>query len=99
MTGEFTLNSPLTKEDWDKIADVEMEKTTKVWFKTPSGKSVEFIPVSVIDAIKAEIKSKKFSGYANDSGSADLPDHQAHFNSGLILALEIIEKHTSGGAE
>ncbi len=49
-----------------------------------------------IEDIKKEIKSKKFKGYVNDNGSVDLPDHQAHFNSGLILALEIIDKHTSG---
>ena len=53
----------------------------------------EFISKSVIEDIKAEIKSKKFRGYANDNGGADLPDHQAHFNSGLFLALEIIDKH------
>ena len=54
------------------------------------------VPMSVIEDIKAEIKSKKFSGYANDNGSADFPDHQLHFNSGLICALDIIDKHISG---
>ena len=61
MTGEFTLNSPLTKEDWDKITDVELEHTKKIWFATPSGKRVEYIPMSVIDNIRAEIQ-KKYAG-------------------------------------
>ena len=58
--------------------------------------TVDAVPLSAIEDIRAEIKSKMFKGYANDNGSADLPDHQAHFNSGLILALEIIDKHISG---
>lgn len=41
---EIELNNPLTKEDWDKIADTELEKTEKIWFKTPSGKKIEFVP-------------------------------------------------------
>ena len=49
----------------------------------------------VLDDIKAEIKSKKFRGYANDNGGCDFPDHQLHFNSGLICALQIIDEHIS----
>ena len=60
MTGEFTLNSPLTKEDWDKLSDAELEHTKKIWFMTPSGKKVEYIPMSVIDDIKAEIRQKQW---------------------------------------
>lgn len=40
---EFTLNSPLTDEDWDKITDAEFEKTDRVTFRTKSGKTVEFV--------------------------------------------------------
>lgn len=58
MTGEFTLNSPLTKEDWDKLSDVELEHTEKIWFMTPSGKKVEYVPMSVIDDIRAEIEQE-----------------------------------------
>ena len=43
---EFTLNSPLTNEDWDKITDTEFEKTDRITFLTPSGKTVEFAKVS-----------------------------------------------------
>jgi len=87
MTGEFTLNSPLTKEDWDKIADVELEKTKRIWFKTPSGKSVEFIPMSVIDTIKAEIIEE----YKLESENL--------YGNGMNRCFEIIEKHIDGGAE
>ena len=43
---EFTLNSPLTDEDWDKITDVEFENTKSISFRTKSGKTVEFAKVS-----------------------------------------------------
>ena len=38
----FEFNSPMTKEDWDKLQDNEMEDTEEVTFKTPSGKRVTF---------------------------------------------------------
>ena len=38
----FEFNSPMTKEDWDKLQDNEMEDTVEVTFKTPSGKRVPF---------------------------------------------------------
>lgn len=43
---EFTLNSPLTDEDWDKITDAEFENSDRITFRTPSGKTVEFAKVS-----------------------------------------------------
>ena len=43
MNNTLTLNSPLTKSDWDKICDVEFEKTEHIWYITPSGKRVDFI--------------------------------------------------------
>lgn len=38
----FEFNSPMKKEDWDKLQDNEMEDTEEVIFKTPSGKRVPF---------------------------------------------------------
>ena len=52
---EFTLHSPLTKEDWNKISDAEYEKTTSVTFYTPQGRQVKYIKCEVLDKIKAEI--------------------------------------------
>lgn len=40
---EFTLNSPLTEEDLDKIYDVDMDNTSAVTFHTKHGKDVEFV--------------------------------------------------------
>lgn len=42
---EFTmeLESPMTKEDWEKITDVEMKRTDKIVFTTPSLKEVTFV--------------------------------------------------------
>lgn len=56
---EFTLHSPLSKEDWDKLTDVELEKTEHIWFETPSGKKVDYISAKVIDKIKAEINRQE----------------------------------------
>ena len=42
----FEFNSPMTKEDWDKLQDNEMEDTVEVTFKTPSGKRVPFRKVN-----------------------------------------------------
>lgn len=53
---EFTLHSPLTKEDWDKISDNELDNTDRIWFATPSGKRVDFIKADVLDKIRAEIE-------------------------------------------
>lgn len=58
MNGSFelTLNNPLTKEDWDKIMDVELEKTPSVTFKTPKGRQVKYIKADILDKIRAEIE-------------------------------------------
>ena len=38
----FTLKSPITDEQWDKITDVDFEHTDRIWFETKNGK-VEFL--------------------------------------------------------
>lgn len=47
MEGEFTftLNNPLTEEDWDKITDVDFDYTNAITFHTKHGKEVEFAKV------------------------------------------------------
>lgn len=44
-TFEFTLNNPLTEEQWDMIADVDFDHTDRIWFHTKHGKEVEFTKV------------------------------------------------------
>lgn len=44
-TFEFTLNNPLTEEQWDMITDVDMERTDRVTFRTKHGKEVAFAKV------------------------------------------------------
>lgn len=39
----ITLNSPITEEQWDDIADVDFEHTDRIWFRTKHGKEVEFV--------------------------------------------------------
>lgn len=40
---ELTLNSPLTEEQMDAITDVDFDNTSRIWFNTKHGKTVEFI--------------------------------------------------------
>lgn len=39
----FTLHSPLTEEEWDMIADVDLDHTPKIIFHTKHGKEVVFV--------------------------------------------------------
>ena len=52
---EFTLHSPLTKEDWYKLSDAEYENTMSVTFQTLQGRQVRYIKCEVLDKIRAEI--------------------------------------------
>ena len=88
---ELALSNPLTQEDWDKLTDVELEKTEKMWFKTPSGKKVEFIPLSVLNDIKAEIAEEKNDHQAIGEAWSDDTAY------GLQLALDTIDKHLKEG--
>lgn len=78
--GSFTLNSAFTKEDWDKIADVEMEKTKSVTFSTPSGREVKYISVEVLQEIRQEIEEWGKDACVKEHGCGD-------------EVLEIIDKH------
>ena len=44
-TFEFTLNNPLTEEQWDMITDVDFDRTDRITFHTKHGKEVEFTKV------------------------------------------------------
>ena len=43
--GELKMKEPLTKEDWDIIADTDFKHTSKVTFTTPHCGEVEFVKV------------------------------------------------------
>lgn len=53
---EFTLHSPLTQEDWNKLTDAEHESTLFIIFQTPQGRQVKYIKCDVLDKIRAEIE-------------------------------------------
>ena len=44
-TFEFTLNNPLTEEQWDMITDVDFDRTDRITFHTKHGKEIEFAKV------------------------------------------------------
>ena len=87
---EFTLNNPLTKEDWDKIADVELENTPSVTFKTPKGKQVKYIKSDVLDKIKAEIAELQLIGYATVDGKREIASR---------AVMQIIDKYRAESEE
>lgn len=85
---EFTLHSPLSKEDWDKISDAEHENTKSVTFQTPQGRQVRYIKCDVLDKIRAEIENVEINGHIRDVEC---------FSAGINIALEIIDKYTADG--
>lgn len=53
---EFTLHSPLTQEDWNKLTDAELKNTIFITFQTPQGRQVKYVKYDMLDKIKAEIE-------------------------------------------
>ena len=85
--GTLELKSPLTKECWDKLTDVELENTERMWFTTPNGKRVEYIKADVLDKIRAEIEQERDKVYQNRQGC------DTYYADGLDTALDIIDKY------
>lgn len=83
---EFTLRSPLTQEDWNKISDAELENTMFITFQTPQGRQVKYIKCDVLDNIRAEIDAARFL----DKDKKLFKNANA---SGLEVAMDIIDKY------
>jgi hypothetical protein len=83
--GTLELKSPLTKECWDKLADVELENTERIWFTTPGGKRVEYIKADVLEQIRADIERE--ADYQDAYVNADVA-------KGMYMAIEIMDKQT-----
>ena len=49
------IGMTISEEEWNKLTDVELERTKHIFFKTPSGKRVEYIRADVLDEIRAEL--------------------------------------------
>ena len=88
---ELTLHSSLTKEDWDKLTDAELENTMSVKFQTPSGRQVKYIKSDVLDKIRAEIADARFI----DKDTKHCKNANA---SGLEVAMDIIDKYMAEGS-
>lgn len=80
---ELRLKNPLTQDDFYKITDAELEKTKRIWFTTPSGKQVGFIPESVVGDIKADIDQQT---EMHEDGEFYIKNYDVK---------KIIDKHTS----
>ena len=92
---EFTLHNPLTKEDWNRISDVELENTTSVTFQTPQGKRVKYIKCEVLDKIRAEIKALSPEPTAYDVVDGN-PIKDAVWET-IADVLKIIDKYKTEG--
>lgn len=62
-TFELTLNNPLTEEQWDMIADVDFDRTDRIWFHTKHGKEVEFTKVIRCKDCKHFLKARNEDEY------------------------------------
>lgn len=88
---EFTLHSPLTKEDWNKILDAEHENTMYVTFQTPQGRQVRYIKCEVLDKIRAEIETVK--SIMNEEIMNHNRKDLINFIRGLNQSLIILDKY------
>lgn len=60
----FTLNSPITEEQWDAITDVDFEHTNEITFHTKHGKEVKFVKASAQqEIIRCEDCKYRDEGY------------------------------------
>ena len=60
----FTLNNPLSEEDWDYINDVDFDRTDEITFHTKHGKEVTFIKKSAQPEI---IQCREYKFASGDS--------------------------------
>ena len=87
---EFTLHSPLTKEDWNTLSDAELENTTSVTFQTPQGRQVRYIKSEVLDKIRIEIWDLQ---YGDEEKSMSDEDRADAYNNAIRQVIEIIDKY------
>lgn len=97
---EFTLHSPLTKEDWNKLSDAEHENTMSVTFQTPQGRQVRYIKCEVLDKIRSEIE-QSFDGYLVVDKDKDYASNTFKGQPAITInhVFEIIDKYTKAVEE
>lgn len=89
-TFEFTLDNPLTEEQWDMIADVDMERTDSVTFHTKHGKEVEFTKV-----VRCKDCKNHHEAHYEEDGEAPIIKHKCK----LLKGYQFSENHYCGFAE
>ncbi len=101
MSNTLTLNNPLSESDWDKLCDVELEKTKHIWFKTPSGKRVDFLRTDILDKIRAEMEQAADKQFQIAMGLSDLNERYAHIQmeNAYRHSLNVIDKYRSESEE
>lgn len=73
MSDEFTLtlNSPITEEQWDAIADVDFDYTNEITFHTKHGKEVKFVKADAQPKRNCEDCRFTFYAKAEDENDQD----------------------------
>jgi hypothetical protein len=82
----------ISEEDWNKLTDPELERTTRIFFKTPSGKRVEYIRADVLDKIRTEIMD---INVVRDEYSQRQNDYCDGVEFAKKICLQIINKYKS----
>lgn len=89
MNNTLTFNNPLSESDWDKVCDVELEKTKHIWFETPSGRKVSFVKVdAIMQKIDKELGRQRTNNRYNE-GYAD----------GILYVWKVIDDILNGVRE
>ena len=92
---EFSLHSPLSRDDWNKLLDAELDNTKSVTFQTPQGRQVRYIKCEVLDKIRAEIKQAADKQFQIAMGVSDLNERYTHIRmeNAYRHSLNIIDKY------
>ena len=80
----------ISEEEWNKLTDVELERTKHIIFKTPSGKKVNYIRSDVLDEIREEIMD---INVARDEYSQRQNDYCDGVEFAKRYFLQIIDKY------
>lgn len=74
--GGLRLKEPLTKKDWDIIADTDFKHTSKVTFTTPHCGEVEFVKVVRCEECKHRVTNEYslYYGYCTKTKLFPKPD-------------------------
>mgnify|MGYP003290544522 CR=1 FL=1 len=66
-TFELTIDNPLTEEQFDRVTDVDLERTDRIFITTKHGKEIEFAKIIRCKDCKHWLPHEQF-GFDYDNG-------------------------------